>query len=172
MDGFAKGVAHYNKVKGKKVEVLGWDIAKKDGTFVGGFSDSAKALQISKNFEQQGADVIFPVAGGLGGATAGNSLTSKKSVVIWVDTDGVKAAPQYRKVLLTSVVKGVDTSVRAVILDQAAGKFSSTGYFGNLKNQGTYLAPYHDLIRRVPTALRTEVTKLGNDIRNGKVSAK
>lgn len=172
MDGFAKGVAHYNKVKGKKVEVLGWDIAKKDGLFVGGFSDSAKALQISKNFEQQGADVIFPVAGGLGGATAGNSLTSKKSVVIWVDTDGVKAAPQYRKVLLTSVVKGVDTSVKAVILDQANGKFSATGYFGDLKNKGTFIAPYYDLIRRVPSALRTEVTKLGNDIRNGKVSVK
>ena len=172
MDGFAKGVAHYNKVKGKKVEVLGWDTAKKDGLFVGGFSDSAKALQISKNFEQQGADVIFPVAGGLGGATAGNSMTSKKSVVIWVDTDGYVAAKQYRSVLLTSVVKGVDTSVKGVILDQATGKFSSDGYFGNLKNAGTYLAPYHDLIRRVPSALRSEVTKLGNDIRNGKVSAK
>ncbi|MTA08868.1 MAG: BMP family ABC transporter substrate-binding protein [Actinobacteria bacterium] len=172
MDGFAKGVAHYNKVKGKSVTVLGWDTAKKDGTFVGGFSDSAKALQISKNFEQQGADVIFPVAGGLGGATAGNSLTSKKSVVIWVDTDGYVAAPQYKKVLLTSVVKGVGTSVQAVIKDQAAGKFSATGYNGNLKNAGTFLAPYHDLIRMVPTKLRTEVTKLGNDIRSGKVSAK
>lgn len=72
MDGFARGVAHYNKVKGKNVTILGWDTAKKDGTFVGSFSDSAKALQISKNFEQQGADVIFPVAGGLGGATAAN----------------------------------------------------------------------------------------------------
>jgi len=172
MDGFAKGVAHYNKAKGKTVTVLGWDTAKKDGTFVGGFSDSAKALQISKNFEQQGADVIFPVAGGLGGATAGNSLTSKKSVVIWVDTDGYVAAPQYKKVLLTSVVKGVGTSVQAVIKDQADGKFSSTGYNGNLKNAGTFLAPYHDLIRMVPTKLRTEVTKLGADIRNGKVSAK
>ena len=172
MDGFAKGVAHYNKVKSKSVTVLGWDTAKKDGTFVGGFSDSAKALQISKNFEQQGADVIFPVAGGLGGATAGNSMTSKKSVVIWVDTDGYVAAPQYKSVLLTSVVKGVGTSVQAVIKDEANGKFSSTGYNGNLKNAGTFLAPYHDLIRKVPTALRTEVTKLGNDIRSGKVSAK
>ena len=172
MDGFAKGVAHYNKAKGKSVAVLGWDIAKKDGTFVGGFSDSAKALQISKNFEQQGADVIFPVAGGLGGATAGNSMTSKKSVVIWVDTDGFIAAPQYKSVLLTSVVKGVGTSVQSVIADENAGKFSSTGYNGNLKNAGTFLAPYHDLIRMVPTALRTEVTKLGADIRKGKVSAK
>jgi basic membrane protein A len=97
-------------------------------------------------------------------------LTSKKSVVIWVDTDGFVAAPQYRKVLLTSVVKGVGTSVQAVIADQAAGKFSSTGYNGNLKNGGTFLAPYHDLIRMVPTALRTEVTKLGAEIRKGKVS--
>ena len=172
MDGFVKGVAHYNKVKKKSVKALGWDPAKKDGTFVGNFSDSAKALQISKNFEQQGADVIFPVAGGLGGATAGNSITSKKSVVIWVDSDGFVAAPQYKSVLLTSVVKGVDTSVKGVILDQASGKFTSDGYFGNLKNAGTYLAPYHDLIRKVPGALRSEVTKLGNDIRNGKVSAK
>ena len=172
MDGFAKGVAHYNKVKGTKVEVLGWDIAKQDGTMVGGFGDSAKALQISKNFEQQGADVIFPVAGGLGGATAGNSLTSKKSVVIWVDTDGFKAAPQYKKVLLTSVVKGVDTSVKAVILDQATGKFSSAGYNGDLKNKGTFLAPYHSLVKMVPSKLRTEVSKLATQIRNGKVSVK
>ena len=172
MDGFAQGVYYYNQVKKKGVRVLGWNRDTKNGEFVGDFANTSKALQISKNFEQAGADVIFPVAGGLGGATAGNSLTSKKSVVIWVDTDGVKAAPQYRKVLLTSVVKGVDTSVQAVILDQANGKFSSTGYFGNLKNKGTYIAPYYDLIRRVPTALRTEVTKLGNDIRNGKVSAK
>ncbi|MEY4437983.1 MAG: hypothetical protein RL249_395, partial [Actinomycetota bacterium] len=106
------------------------------------------------------------------GATAGNSMTSKKSVVIWVDSDGFIAAPQYKSVLLTSVVKGVGVSVQAVIADENAGKFSSTGYNGNLKNGGTFLAPYHDLIRMVPTALRTEVTKLGNDIRNGKVSAK
>jgi len=172
MDGFAKGVAHYNAKKGKSVQVLGWDTKKADGTFVGGFSDSAKALQISKNFEQQGADVIFPVAGGLGGATAGNSIASKKSVVIWVDTDGFVAAPQYKKVLLTSVVKGVDTSVKGVILDVASNKFSSTGYVGTLKNGGTKLAPYHDLIRMVPSALRAEVTKLGTDISNKKVSVK
>jgi basic membrane protein A len=172
MDGFAKGVAHYNKTKKASVTVLGWDTVKKDGTFVGGFSDSAKALQISKNFEQQGADVIFPVAGGLGGATAGNSIASKKSVVIWVDSDGVIAAPQYKSVILTSVVKGVDTSVKGVILDVANNKFSSTGYVGNLKNGGTKLAPYHTLIRMVPSALRSEVTKLGTAVSNGKVSVK
>ncbi len=172
MDAFAKGVAHYNKIKGKKVEVLGWDVAKKDGTFVGGFSDSAKALQISKNFEQQGADIIFPVAGGLGGATAGNSLTSKKSSVIWVDADGFISAPQYRKVLLTSVIKRVDLGVSTTIAEVGAAKFTNKPYVGTMKNAGVGLAPYHDLIRMVPGALRTDVSKLGNDLRSGKVTVK
>ena len=172
MDGYAKGVAHYNKVKGKKVQVLGWDTAKQDGLMVGNFSDMAKALQYSKSFEQQGADVILPVGGNLGSSTAENALKTKKSVVIWVDKDGFKAAPNYRKVMLTSIVKAVDLSVKNTILDQANGKFSNTNYMGTLKNAGTYLAPYHDLIRMVPTSLRTEITKLGADIRAGKISVK
>jgi basic membrane protein A len=52
-------------------------------------------------------------------------MTSKKSVVIWVDTDGFVAAKQYRSVLLTSVVKGVDTSVKGVILDRGNWKVLS-----------------------------------------------
>jgi basic membrane protein A len=172
MDGFAKGVAHYNKLKGKKVEVLGWDSAKKTGEFIGDFSNTAKALQTSKNFEQAGADIILPVAGGLGAVTAQNSMTSKKSKVIWVDTDGFVSANKYRSVLLTSVMKGLGNSVKSVINDVNAGKFTNSAYVGTLKNGGTTIAPYHDLIRQVPTALRTEVTKLGADIRNGKVSVK
>ena len=172
MDGFAKGVAYYNKVKGKKVVCLGWDIAKQDGLMVGNFSDMAKSLQYSISFEQQGADVILPVGGNLGSSTATNALKTKKSVVIWVDKDGFIAAPEYRKVMLTSIMKSVDLSVKTTILDQANGTFTSTNYNGTLKNSGVSLAPYHDLIRMVPTALRTEVTKLGNDIRSGKVSVK
>jgi len=92
MDGFAKGVAHYNKIKGKKVEVLGWDPVKQTGEFIGDFANTSKALQTSKNFEQAGADIILPVAGGLGAVTAQNSIASKKSKVIWVDTDGFVSA--------------------------------------------------------------------------------
>jgi basic membrane protein A len=172
MDAFAKGVAHYNKIKGKKVEVLGWDSAKKTGEFIGDFSNTAKALQTSKNFEQAGADIILPVAGGLGAVTAQNSMTSKKSKVIWVDTDGFVSANKYRSVLLTSVMKGLGNSVASVINDVHAGKFTNAAYVGTLKNGGTLIAPYHDLIRQVPAGLRTEVSKLGADIRNGKVSVK
>jgi basic membrane protein A and related proteins len=172
MDGFAKGVAYYNKVKGKKVVCLGWDTVKQDGLMVGNFSDMAKSLQYSISFEQQGADVILPVGGNLGSSTATNALKTKKSVVIWVDKDGFIAAPEYSKVMLTSIMKSVDLSVKTTILEQASGKFSNTKYDGTLQNAGVSLAPYHDLIRMVPSALRTEVSKLGNDIRSGKVSVK
>jgi basic membrane protein A len=172
MDGFAKGVAHYNKIKGKKVEVLGWDTVKKTGEFIGDFGNTAKALQTSKNFEQAGADIILPVAGGLGAVTAQNSMTSKKSKVIWVDTDGFVSANKYRSVLLTSVMKGLGNSVKSVIDDVQAGKFTNSAYVGTLKNGGTTIAPYHDLIRQVPTALRKEVTSLRTGIISGKISVK
>ena len=172
MDGFAKGVAHYNKLKGKKVEVLGWDSAKKTGEFIGDFGNTAKALQTSKNFEQAGADIILPVAGGLGAVTAQNSMTSKKSKVIWVDTDGFVSANKYRSVLLTSVMKGLGNSVRSVINDVENNKFTNSAYVGTLKNGGTTIAPYHDLIRQVPSALRKEVTALRTGIINGKISVK
>jgi len=167
MDGFVKGVAHYNKVKKTNVKALGWDPAKKDGTFVGNFSDSAKALQISKNFELQNADVIFPVAGGLGGATAQNAMSSKKSVVIWVDSDGVIAAPQYKSVLITSVLKGVGTSVAQVIRDQKSGKFSSTPYLGTIKNKGTGLAPFYDYDSKISQKTKDELKRISLAIAAG-----
>ena len=169
MDGFARGVDYYNQKNGKSVKVLGWDTAKSDGVFVGGFSDQAKALQLSKNFEQQGADVIFPVAGGLGAATANQSMTSKKSVVIWVDTDGFTFAPQFASVILTSVMKGVGTSVTAVIQDVIDGSFNSDQYVGTLENNGTLLAPYHDFESKVDSKLKEEVEALGAAIIAGDV---
>jgi basic membrane protein A len=172
MDGFAQGVAAYNKVKGKKVEVLGWDSVKQTGEFIGDFANTSKALQTSKNFEQAGADVILPVAGGLGAVTAQNSMASKKSKVIWVDTDGFVSANKYRSVLLTSVMKGLGESVKSVINDVQAGKFTNAAYVGTLKNGGTKLAPYHDLIRAVPSGLSSEVAKLTTSIKNGKTIVK
>ena len=172
MDGFAQGVAYYNKVKGKKVVVLGWDHATQNGTFVGDFSSSDKALQISKNFEQQGADVIFPVAGGLENATASESVTSHKSVVIGVDSDmfGQVTDPKVQAVILNSVTKGVGASVAAVIKDVAAGKFSNKPYVGTLANGGTGLAGYHDLASKVIGKLQNEIRALAKQIIAGTIT--
>ena len=59
------------------VAVLGWnEKQQKQGTFANSFTDQNKGKQISQAFVQQGADIIFPVAGGTGlgsGAAAQSS---------------------------------------------------------------------------------------------------
>jgi basic membrane protein A len=169
MDGFAQGVYYYNQVKKKGVRVLGWNRDTKNGEFVGDFANTAKALQISKNFEQAGADVIFPVAGGLGGATAQNSMDGGKSVTIWVDTDGYVSASKYRSVLLTSVMKGLGESVQSVIAEVNAGKFTNKAYEGTLANKGTRLASFHDLASAVPATLSKEIAAVQKKIVAGSI---
>src|SRR4029077_1754566 len=114
MDGFWEGVKYYNKQKGTNVQVLGWDETnQKGGTFVPGnnpFGDQNAGQSISQNFINQGADVIFPVAGGSGlGAGAAAKKSNGTVSVIWVDTDGCVSAASYCSVFLTSVTKGLSS---------------------------------------------------------------
>jgi len=52
--------------EGQSVKLLGWDEKKQNGSFAGSFTDQTKGTQLATNFVAQGADVIFPVAGGTG----------------------------------------------------------------------------------------------------------
>ena len=96
-------------------------------------------------------------------------MASKKSVTIWVDSDGYVQVPQYKSVLLVSVMKGVGSSVTAVIKSVAAGKFTGAGYMGTLANKGTLLSPYHSFASKVRARLQIEVRQLGIDIKSGKL---
>ena len=169
MDGFWEGVNAYNKANKKKVRVLGWDETKKNGTFAGSFTDVGKGQQITKNFEQQGADVIFPVAGGVGAGSAKQALASKKSKIIWVDSDAKFAAPQFMPVILTSVVKGVDTAVTATVKEVVDGNYSSTHYVGTLANRGTFIAPLYGMAKKVPANLQGQVSSLKSRITSGAI---
>jgi len=169
MDGFWEGVNAFNKANKKKVRVLGWDETKKNGTFAGSFTDVGKGQQITKNFEQQGADVIFPVAGGVGAGSAKQALASKKSKIIWVDSDAKTAAPQFMPVILTSVVKGVDTAVTATVKEVVEGKYSSTHYVGTLANRGTFIAPLYGMAKKVPANLQGQVSSLKSRITSGAI---
>ena len=169
MDGFWEGVNAFNKANKKKVRVLGWDETKKNGTFAGSFTDVGKGQQITKNFEQQGADVIFPVAGGVGAGSAKQALASKKSKIIWVDSDAKTAAPQFMPVILTSVVKGVDTAVTATVKEVVNGNYSSTHYVGTLANGGTFIAPLYGMAKKVPAKLQGQVSSLKPRITSGAI---
>lgn len=168
MDGFADGVAAYNKAKGKNVQVLGWDKAKQDGLFTDDFGSQDKGKQKSDTLAAQGADVIFPVAGGAGLGTAANA--GDKYVVIWVDADGFETT-KYGSVMLTTVVKNSTDGVKEAATKAAAtpGTMLTGGFMGTLANNGVSLAPYHDFDSKIDAALKAEVEKLKADIIAGTI---
>jgi basic membrane protein A len=175
MDGFWEGVQYYNQQKHKNVQVLGWsEKNQKGGTFVPGsnpFGDQAAGQSISQTFINQGADVIFPVAGGSGlGAGAAAEASHGKVSVIWVDTDGCVSASQYCSVFLTSVTKGLTSAVQTYLKSVAAGNFPTGNYVGTLQNGGTGLAPYHDFASKVPAGLQSEVDALKSKIESGAIT--
>ena len=102
MDGFWEGVQYYNQQNNKNVKVLGWDEKKQKG---GTFSNNVhrprtRASRSPSTFVQQGADIVFPVAGGTGvGSAAAAQSSNGKLSVLWVDTDGCESVPQFCSVL-------------------------------------------------------------------------
>jgi len=171
MDGFWEGVQYYNKAKSKSVQVLGWNEKnQKGGTFAQSFTDQNKGRQISQAFVQQGADVIFPVAGGTGlGSGAAAQAAGGKVSVLWVDTDGCTSAAQYCKYFLSSVTKNLTDSVTQYATASAGGTFPTGSYIGELKNNGTGLAPFHEFDSKVPAGVKADLDKVKADIISGAI---
>ena len=171
MDGFWEGVQYYNSQNHANVQVLGWDEKnQKGGTFSQSFTDQNKGKQISQTFINQGADIIFPVAGGAGlGAGAAAAASNGVANVIWVDTDGCVSAAQYCKYFITSVTKGLATSVTTYLNAAATGTFPTGSYIGTLANGGTGLAPYHDFASKVPAALQSQLAAVKSGIESGAI---
>ena len=173
MDGFWDGVQYYNKVHHKNVTVLGWNEKTQKGTFAGNFTDLGKGQQIADTFINENADIIFPVAGGVGLGTAKAIQTANSSGknvnMMWVDTDGCISAAAYCKYMITSVEKGITTSVKDAILAAANGTFKGGAYVGTLANGGAVLAPYHDFATKVPASLQSEIKQLQSQIESGKI---
>ncbi|MBK6763264.1 MAG: BMP family ABC transporter substrate-binding protein [Micrococcales bacterium] len=170
MDGYWEGVQYYNEQNGTNVEVLGWDMNSPDsGSFAGGFDDQAKGQQLAKNFIQQGADIILPVAGPVGLGAAKEAQSTGKADIIWVDSDGYESAPQYKDVFLTSVLKKIDVAVTDTIGETIEGNFSSEEYVGTLENEGTGLAPFHDFESQVPQELKDQLEQIRQGIIDGTI---
>jgi basic membrane protein A len=174
-DGFWDGVQYYNTHNHKNVKVLGWNEQTQKGDFIGNFTDAGAGQSLTNTFIGEGADVIFPVAGGVGLGTAKAiqiADTGGKAISMeWVDTDGCVSAAQYCQYMLTSVTKGITAAVKTAVLSAADGHFvSSNTYIGTLANGGAVLSPYHDYASKVPAALQSEITQLEQQIESGKIN--
>ena len=107
MDGFSTASQYYNKQKGTTVKVLGWDPAKKEGLFTNNFSNLDDGRAFAKNLDDEGADIVMPVAGpvGLGSAALAAELGADKLKIIGVDVDQYVTDPEHKGVYLTSVAE-------------------------------------------------------------------
>jgi len=175
MDGFWDGVQYYNSQHHTHVKVLGWSEPSQTGEFTNSFTNLTLGQTITQQFITEGADVIFPVAGGVGlGAAkavqdADNAAGSQKVNMEWVDTDGCISAAQYCKYFITSVEKGIQSAVKDAVLSAANGTFKGGAYIGDLANGGVTLAPYHDFASKIPASLQSEITKIKAEIISGTI---
>jgi basic membrane protein A len=126
------------------------------------FADQAKCKQIALNQIEQGAGVIFQVAGGCGlGA-----LDAAKEKDVWgigVDADQSFLGPH----ILTSAVKRVDTAVFLAIKEVVDGTFKGGNKVFGLKQNGVGIGK---ISPKVPQSDVTKVNQVRADIISGKIT--
>jgi len=168
--GMQAGIEEYNKVHGTTVQLIGWDSKTGEGSFTGDFSDLTKGKEYAESLFDEGVD-IFAGVGGLIGAPGFDVARERGGYGIWVDTDGYTSLTGVQDVILTSIMKNMDTSVFEVIQAAKDGTFKGcTNYIGSLANNGVQIASYHDLDSKVPAELKAEIEALKAKIISGEIS--
>ncbi|WP_213814415.1 BMP family protein [Glaciihabitans sp. dw_435] len=172
MEGFYYGAKAYEKETGTAVKVLGAPVGG-GGTFTDpgkSFGDTEGAKTISAGQIADGADVIFPVAGGLFSATAEAIKESGKPVVfIGVDKNIAVTSPEYKDLVLTSVEKRMTQAVYDVIDDTIKNGFSSKAYLGTLENDGTDLSDFGAFDSKVSDEIKDKLKTLKAGIIDGSI---
>ena len=172
MDGFYYGAKAWGEENGTDVTVLGWDPANPaGGSFTANFGDTAGATSITASQLSQGADVFYPVAGGLFGSTIEVIRTEgAPAVVLGVDRDIATTQPQYADIILTSVEKRMTQAVYDNIEMLVDGEeFTTEPYVGTLENDGTALSAFGEFDGQIDDALKTRLDELTQEIIAGEI---
>lgn len=167
MNGFKNGAEQYGIDSGKEITVLPFQ-------FVGDFANTQVAKQISDAFLAEGADVIFPVAGGLFSATdEAIKQSGSNAVFIGVDKDIAVTQPDMAPRVLTSVEKRMTQAVYDIIDALANGEeFNADSYVGTLANDGTGLSEFGEFDAKIDDAVKTKLKELEQAIIDGTLDPK
>ena len=173
MDGFVLGVQYYNDQNGANIEVLGWDVEKHEGLFVGDFCCVAEGRMITGQLLDAGADIILPVAGPVVGSGALSAVQAHgNAYIIGVDNDWAVSEPTYAKVILTSVMKNLDVSVVQAVKAIEEGTFTGGIHIGTLETGEVGLAPFHQFDSLISNEVKTALEQIKADIIAGKIKTK
>lgn len=169
MDGFYMGVQEYNKVHGTSVKVLGYDPKAMDqASATGSWSDIDLGRQFGESFMDNGADIILPVAGFVGGGTAAAMRDRGYGYIFGVDQDWSLTVPEYKDLVLASALKNMDVPVYNAVKGLVEeSKWESGNYILQFSNGGTSLA-WNPAVE-VPADLKAEVDALADKILSGEI---
>src|SRR4029079_17391772 len=147
--------------KGTTTTVLGWDAVKKEGSFTGNFSSIEDGKTISLGFLDENADVCLGVGGPIGqGCFAAIQERGATAVGLGVDVDWYFSLPQYKALILTSILKKIDVSVTAAIKRAVDGDPPQPVFVSTLSNGGVGYAPFHDYDSQISADTKTELDAL------------
>jgi len=170
MKGFQAGVEYYNQKHNTNVKLLGWDDVAQKGTFVNNFTSTDDGNKTAQSLQQEGADIIMPVAGSVGLGSAAYCEQSKSCLIIGVDQDWYVSAPEYQDIELVSVLKEINVSVEAVVKSVLGSTYQGGTANNTLANGGVGLSPYHNFDSQVPASLKSEIDQAKADLISGAIT--
>lgn len=130
------------------------------------FGDPTKGSQMATTMYEQGADIVYHVAGGTGSGVL-QAAKATNHYAIGVDTDQDDLAPGF---VLTSMVKRTDLAVRRIVEMFADDKFAGgQTLFLGLGDGGVSLSEFKHTKQDIPEQFRTKVDELKSKIISGEL---
>lgn len=136
--------------------------------FVGNWNDPALGKEIAISQFNAGASVIFQAAGNSGTGVIA-AAKERHFHAIGVDSPQEHLAPG---VVLTSVLKRIDTAIMVVVSDAIKGTLKSGRRSLGIAEGGVGLSWTDESKRAIPADVQTELRTLTKDILDGKISVK
>jgi basic membrane protein A len=138
-----------------------------------GFNDQSKGKTIANQFMDQGADVLFQIAG-LTGQGVLEAVCAKGGVWgIGVDVDQAVSLPNLSKCIVTSAEKKLVATVTAVVLSVASDTFKAgtVAYNAASDPQAIGLSDYHDNAALITPDIQAKVDAALAGLKDGTIDA-
>ncbi len=129
-------------------------------------TDSTEGKETAQKLINNGCDVVF-------GIVANGALLAAKEnnlMAIGFDVDQYNTYPEVRDALMTSAQKNVGVAVYNYLNTVADGSVKAGISLGTLQNGGVGLAPFHDWDSKIPTALKSQIQKADDGIKDGSIT--
>lgn len=158
--GFIAGVKAVNPEAGKLLE------EGVTSRYAGSFSDVSKGYEIGKSLFDDGVDIVYHAAGAVGIGMF-RAAQETGNYAIGVDQDQAVSLPEYKDVILTSMVKNLDVSIYNIVEDIINNGFKSGTIELGLKEDGVSLSEnYHEYVTQ---DVLNKIEEYRNKIINGEI---